>query len=59
VTVSRAPITALMIPARKYLGINSRSSSSVAGSASESFRMQGLPADKQPPQDATRAGVVH
>ena len=45
-TISRPPTTALRASGSKYLGINSRSNSSVANSASESFRMQGLPADR-------------
>src|SRR5215469_17360846 len=54
VTTALPPTTALKDSGSKYFGINSRSNSSVASSASEGFKIHGLPAEK-----AATAGRIH
>src|SRR5215468_4348353 len=44
-TFSRLPVTADSASGSRYFGINSRSKLPVAGSASESFKIQGFPAE--------------
>src|SRR5262252_2324142 len=45
-TLVEASTATLRASGSKYFGINSKSNSSVAGNASESFNMQGLPAER-------------